>query len=116
MSTKTTFKRIALVAVAALGLGVLSVAPSNAAVINLSASTVTVKDGTATTGTSDSRTAAVITISFTSEGNTDSASVTSYVSSKPAAGAAIAQTGIVVHLVDTSTSTSAPTVGFRALS
>jgi trimeric autotransporter adhesin len=31
MSTKTTFKRIALVAVAALGLGMLSVAPSNAA-------------------------------------------------------------------------------------
>jgi len=27
MSTKTTFKRIALVAVAALGLGMLSVAP-----------------------------------------------------------------------------------------
>ena len=32
MSTKTTFKRIALVTVAALGFGVLSVAPSNAAV------------------------------------------------------------------------------------
>ena len=32
MSTKTTFKRIALVAVAALGLGVLSVAPSSATV------------------------------------------------------------------------------------
>jgi len=31
MSTKTTFKRVALVAVAALGLGVLSVAPSSAA-------------------------------------------------------------------------------------
>jgi trimeric autotransporter adhesin len=31
MSTKTTFKRIALVAVAALGLGLVSVAPSNAA-------------------------------------------------------------------------------------
>ena len=31
MSTKTTFKRIALVAVAALGFGTLSVAPSNAA-------------------------------------------------------------------------------------
>jgi hypothetical protein len=30
MSSKTTFKRIALVAVAALGLGVLSVAPSQA--------------------------------------------------------------------------------------
>jgi hypothetical protein len=33
MSTKTTFKRVALVAVAALGLGVLSVAPSSAAPI-----------------------------------------------------------------------------------
>ena len=32
MSTKTTFKRVALVTVAALGLGVMSVAPSNAAV------------------------------------------------------------------------------------
>jgi len=31
MSSKTTFKRIALVAVAALSLGVLSVAPSSAA-------------------------------------------------------------------------------------
>ena len=31
MSTKTTFKRIALVAVAALGFGMLSVVPSNAA-------------------------------------------------------------------------------------
>ena len=31
MSTKTTFKRVALVAVAALGFGVMSVAPSNAA-------------------------------------------------------------------------------------
>ena len=41
MSTKTTFKRIALVAVAALGLGVLSVAPSSAAgrLDNLSAIT-----------------------------------------------------------------------------
>jgi len=32
MSTKTTFKRIALVAVASLGLGILSVVPSTAAV------------------------------------------------------------------------------------
>ena len=110
MSTKTTFKRIALVAVAALGLGVLSVAPSNAAVINLSATTVTVANGTATTGTSDSTTAAEITISFTSEGSSDSVSVTSYVSARPAAAAAVAQTSIVVHLVDTSTSTAAPTV------
>jgi hypothetical protein len=31
MSTKTTFKRVALVTVAALGFGMLSVAPSSAA-------------------------------------------------------------------------------------
>ncbi|ASY15379.1 hypothetical protein A1sIA56_00250 [Candidatus Planktophila sulfonica] len=49
MSTKTTFKRVALVAVAALGLGVLSVAPSNAAAISVtvtpSATTSTIKTG-----------------------------------------------------------------------
>jgi len=49
MSTKTTFKRIALVAVAALGLGVLSVAPSSAAAISVtvtpSATTSTIKTG-----------------------------------------------------------------------
>ncbi len=108
MSTKTTFKRIALVAVAALGLGVLSVAPSNAAVINLSATTVTAVAGTATTGTSDSSTAASITVSFTGEANTDSASVTSYVSAKPTG--ASTPTAIVVHLIDTATSTAATSV------
>jgi len=35
MSTKTTFKRIALVAVAALGFGMLSVVPSNAAAVDV---------------------------------------------------------------------------------
>ena len=55
MSTKTTFKRIALVTVAALGFGVMSGAPSNAAAAGaplgvshtLSASTTTVTAGTA---------------------------------------------------------------------
>jgi hypothetical protein len=49
MSTKTTFKRIALVTVAALGFGVMSVAPSNAALLaptfTLSATTTTVALG-----------------------------------------------------------------------
>jgi trimeric autotransporter adhesin len=53
MSTKTTFKRLALVTVAALGLGVLSVAPSSAAVqadtMTLSASTASTTVGTAVT-------------------------------------------------------------------
>ena len=49
MSTKTNFKRIALVAVASLGLGVLSSVPSQAV---LSSGTVTVTNGTDTTRTS----------------------------------------------------------------
>jgi len=59
MSTKTNFKRIALVAVAALGLGVLSLVPVQA---TPAAITVDVVDGTATTALSDSTTAASVTI------------------------------------------------------
>jgi trimeric autotransporter adhesin len=61
MSTKTTFKRIALVAVAALGFGVISVAPSQAVVSGL---VVTATNGTATHLNSDSRTAATISVQF----------------------------------------------------
>ena len=64
MSTTTNFKRIALVAVAALGLGVLSSVPSNAAITSGSISITTV-DGTAsksTVGNSDSRTAATVSV------------------------------------------------------
>jgi len=56
MSTKTTFKRIALVAVAALGLGVLSVAPSSAAVSN---ETLTISSTTSTIDPSDTATTSV---------------------------------------------------------
>jgi len=59
MSTKTNFKRIALVAVAALGLGVLSSVPVQA---TPSAITVDVVDGTATTSKSDSTTGASVTV------------------------------------------------------
>ena len=56
MSTKTTFKRIALVTVAALGFGVMSVAPSSASILNpsftLSAATTTVSLGEIATTTS----------------------------------------------------------------
>jgi trimeric autotransporter adhesin len=55
MSTKTTIKRLALVTVAALGLGVLSVAPSQAApagdTLALSAATASTTSGTAATVT-----------------------------------------------------------------
>ena len=52
MSTKTNFKRIALVAVAALGMGVLSSVPAKAAI--LSTVTLTSVDGIATKPQSDS--------------------------------------------------------------
>ena len=62
MSSKTNFKRLALVAVASLGLGVLSAVPSQAAVDSVTVSGTTA--GTATTTVADSLTAA----SFTVEG------------------------------------------------
>jgi len=59
MSTKTNFKRIALVAVASLGLGVLSSVPSQA---TTSGTTLAVVAGNATTTVSDSTTAATVTV------------------------------------------------------
>jgi hypothetical protein len=63
MSTKTNFKRIALVAITALGLGVLSSVPAKA-VGDLS---VTVVNGSFTTGKADTTTAATISIAATIE-------------------------------------------------
>jgi hypothetical protein len=79
MSTKTTFKRVALVAVAALGLGVLSVAPSQAApagdTLALSATTASTTSGTAATVT--------VTQSFLAEAG-DTMTVTASLISFPA--------------------------------
>jgi len=77
MSTKTTFKRIALVAVAALGLGVLSVAPSSAAAGTITLASV--QSGTAaldSTGNAgaETTTAAIFTATSLITG-TDSISV-----------------------------------------
>jgi len=72
MSTKTTFKRIALVAVAALGFGVLSVVPSQAAAGTI---TLTAATGSASltpaTGTGETSTGALITISSLLTGGTN---------------------------------------------
>jgi len=81
MSTKTNFKRIALVAVAALGLGVLSSVPTQAAPIGTS---ITVNaNGTAsaislasTTVHADSTTAAKLTVTSLMSALSDSISVT----------------------------------------
>jgi len=71
MSTKTNFKRIALVAVASLGLGVLSSVPSQAAMDQITFSGVA--NGTATRTVADSTTAA--TISITSLANLEGDSI-----------------------------------------
>ena len=79
MSTKTTFKRIALVAVAALGLGVLSVAPSSAAVLTLTTGTTA---GTATTQKSDTTTAAIFEVTALSQTSADTVTVAAVVESE----------------------------------
>ena len=84
MSTKTNFKRIALVAVAALGLGVLSSVPANAAVSGV---TITVTNGaTPLAGTSTTKvnsdtgtaTGASITIAALNTAASDSLTVAFY--------------------------------------
>ena len=82
MSTTTNFKRIALVAVAALGLGVLSSVPSNAAI---NADTVTLSSATAaqTTAETYTSTSAVATVSFFGAQN-DSMSITAALTAAPA--------------------------------
>ena len=74
MSTKTIFKRIALVAVAALGLGVLSVAPSQAGVTVGSDHSLTLSSATASVQTGETA-STTITISFTTLVATESVGV-----------------------------------------
>jgi len=104
MSTKTNFKRIALVAIAALGMGVLSSVPSQAAIVG--DATVTVVNGTATTGKSDSTGAATIAVRYFAEDTNDTASITVTVGSIPAGAAATNDTRVVYVPVDTATSTN----------
>ena len=82
MSTKTTFKRIALVAVASLGMGLISSLPAKAAY--LVAPTVSTATGSATKAKADSTTAASIAIAATSNtATTDTLSVNAVAVSYP---------------------------------
>ena len=108
MSTTTNFKRIALVAVAALGLGVLSSVPSNAAI---NADTVTLSSATASQTTAETYTAtsAVVTVSFFGAQN-DSMSITAALTSAPAGNTALP----TLQLIETSSATvETITVGGR---
>ena len=106
MSTTTNFKRIALVAVAALGLGVLSSVPVNAA-IGTSIVVTPGAAGTATTTTSDSSTAATARVVFLKSADAsirDSVSVSVILKTAPSTVSTLNSTDIRVILLDTGTS------------
>jgi hypothetical protein len=105
MSTKTTFKRVALVAVAALGLGVVSVAPSSA-VVNTDTLVVSSATATQTTAETSTATSATATLTFLAGVQYDSMSVTASLSSGPAGSTALPYMTLVETtsaLVDTAT-------------
>jgi trimeric autotransporter adhesin len=114
MSTKTTFKRIALVAVAALGFGVLSVVPSQSAVTGL---IVTATNGTGATvlKSGESTTAATLDIKFMSLNASDSVTVTIVPAAALPATAEIDDAGLWFTESTTSTS-AAPTVDTATIS
>ncbi|CAN2170230.1 hypothetical protein MCEMRE22_00049 [Candidatus Nanopelagicaceae bacterium] len=104
MSTKTTFKRIALVAVAALGLGVLSVAPSSAAPrldgATVTAGTVSVTQGETATAT--------VAASYITAAADDSMTVTAAFVSTPASST---NPNLIFTVVDSSTSSVSVAAG-----
>jgi len=121
MSSKTNFKRIALVAVTALATGVLSSAPSQAAIV-ADTFTVTTTAGTATRAVSDSTTAATLTVKFLSTAADTvsiviaAKSVPSLATTTPSIDIFGGATGIANGIgtgsgVDTSTSTGATGIG-----
>jgi len=109
MSTKTTFKRIALVTVAALGFGVLSVVPSNAVI---GADTLTLSAPTAAQTTAETLTATSASATLKFLGSVDdSISVTASLVSGPGVAfpfISLAETATVA--VDGSGTTAAGTV------
>jgi hypothetical protein len=111
MSTKTNFKRIALVAVAALGLGLLSSVPSQALIQGTP--TVTVENGTAGISgqKSDSSTAATIAVRYFADGTADTATITLTLGSRPAGATSVTLDGasLLVTALDTATSTGLTT-------
>jgi hypothetical protein len=77
MSTKTTFKRVALVAVAALGLGVLSIAPSQADPISVTLTPTATTSAITTSETATISIAASAVLGASNDSLTVRASVTS---------------------------------------
>jgi hypothetical protein len=112
MSTKTTFKRVALVAVAALGLGVLSVAPSQAA---SQADSLTLSTTTATqlTGETLTATSATTTLSFLGANVGDTMSVSAFLTSAPAGNTKLPKL-VLVETTTAHVAATAPVVAVLA--
>jgi len=110
MSTKTNFKRIALVAVAALGMGVLSSAPSQAAFSGTAGSTlaVTVVNGTGSIkgAASDSTTAGTVSVVGLGLATGESYTITSTKKSWPALTSAALTPDLHFQFKDSATSTT----------
>jgi hypothetical protein len=112
MSTTTNFKRIALVAIASLGLGVLSSVPSQA-LINASSITLTTTAGNAvldpaTALQQDTSTGALVTVQFlASTANLDSVTLTIAAKTKPSTTATFPKA--LLTLVDTASGSTALT-------
>jgi trimeric autotransporter adhesin len=120
MSTKTTFKRVALVAVAALGFGMLSVVPSSAAVTNKSyGGTITV---TTLTSTPTAGKAVNLLVNFkgfcvatpTNPDQIEGEYFSSVISGAPTGSAALTLTSSSL-LSDTTTATADTTYGVKTL-
>ena len=111
MSSTTNFKRVALVAVAALGMGLLSSAPSQAAFSGTAGAqlTLTPVGGTGTlTGTkSDSTTAGTVSVVGLALAASDSYTVTSSIKSVPVTTTIANAPALRFMWVDTASSTGA---------
>jgi hypothetical protein len=109
MSTKTNFKRIALVAVAALGLGVLSSVPSQAVGNADSLVLATGSQNTMAAGggnIADSGTAATATFSYLAGAAQDTYTLTASLKSAPAGNTALPFLMVDTYSIGTSTSVS----------
>ena len=105
MSTKTNFKRIALVAVAALGLGVVSSVPAANALGNLA---VTVTHGSFSQGKADSTTAATIAITGTIENVNDTITVSVVANGTLGESVTVTRSGVrpaIFYPIETTTAT-----------
>ena len=106
----TTIKRVALVAVAALGLGVVSVAPSTA-VTNADLLVVSAATAAQTTAETSTASSATTTLSYLAGAAEDSMTVTASLVSGPAGSTALP----VLEVVETSSAQSYTTIGGSVL-